>query len=80
MVYEMDIFTRNFAGFLREMRKRRSLTQQELSRVSDLDYKHIQKLEDANNPKDPRLSTLRKLSRALRVPTKDVVAAAFGEN
>lgn len=79
MVQEMDVFTRNLASLLREMRKRQAYTQQQLSQVADLDYKHIQSLENGNRPKDPRLSTLRKLSRALHVPTKDLVAAAFNE-
>ena len=54
-----------FSKRLRELREKRGLTQQELAELSDLDYKHIQRLE-SRNPTDPKLETIEKLAKALK--------------
>ena len=55
-----------FAKRLRQLRKRCGLTQQDLAELSDLDYKHIQRLE-SRFPTDVKLQTIEKLARAFKI-------------
>lgn len=75
----MELFNRKLPPFLRNWRLKRKMTQIGLSAVSNVDYKHIQVLESFRFVKDPRISTLRKLSRALNIPTHDLIAQCFEE-
>ena len=54
-----------FARRLRDLRKKRGLTQQELAESAELDYKHVQRLE-SSNPTDVKLETIEKLAKALK--------------
>ena len=55
---------------IRELRKKRGLTQEKLSELSGIDYKHIQLLE-SKNPPAAKLDTLEKLAKALKIsPSK----------
>ena len=56
-----------FAIRLRKLREKYGYTQQQLSELADLDYKHIQKLE-SKRPSDVKLSTLEKLAKAFNIP------------
>lgn len=47
-------------GRIRELRKEKGLTQEELARLSGVDYKHIQLLE-SKNPPAARIDTLEKI-------------------
>ena len=51
---------------LRKLRKKYGYTQQELSELADIDYKHLQKLE-SKRPSDVKLSTLEKLAKAFNI-------------
>ena len=77
---DMQLFNEKFPRYLRTVRKVRRLTQQELSHVAQLDYKHLQSLESVHELKDPRISTIHKLSIALQVPTHDLIAHCFDED
>jgi len=58
---------------IRDVRKRRGLTQRELADLSSVSLSLIRKLEQAERD-DVRLETLRKLATALRVPTTVLIA------
>ncbi len=58
---------------VREIRKRRGLSQRELASVSGLSLSYIKKLEQGTLP-DTRMETLRKIALALRVPTSRLLA------
>ena len=55
---------------IRELRKKKGLTQERLSELSDIDYKHIQLLE-SNKAPDAKLDTIEKLAKAFGIsPSK----------
>ncbi|WP_173264354.1 helix-turn-helix domain-containing protein [Streptomyces pacificus] len=58
---------------LRDVRKRRGMTQQELARRSGVSLSLIRKLEQGER-QDARLETVRRLAASLRVPTMRLVA------
>ncbi|MBN8216657.1 MAG: helix-turn-helix transcriptional regulator [Spirochaetes bacterium] len=76
---DMELFNRKLPPFIKRYRLKRKLTQSGLSAVAKIDYKHIQVLESFRFSKDPRISTIRKLSRALNVPTHDLIERCFSE-
>lgn len=57
---------------LREVRKRRGLSQQDLAELSGVSVSLIRKLEQGER-EDARVETLRKLAEALRVPTTSLM-------
>jgi transcriptional regulator with XRE-family HTH domain len=59
---------------IRDVRKRRGLSQSELAALSGVSISLIRKLEQAER-QDARLETLRKLAVALRVPTSGLTVA-----
>ncbi|MFI5972193.1 helix-turn-helix domain-containing protein [Streptomyces sp. NPDC051452] len=63
----------NFGERLREIRKRRGLSQRELSQNSGVSLSLIRKLEQGER-EDTRLETARQLASALKVPTTRLVA------
>jgi len=54
-----------FSTRLRELRLKHGLTQQKLAELSELDYKHIQRME-SKNPTDVKLETIEKLAKAFK--------------
>jgi len=56
---------------LNALRKQRGLTQKQLANIADVHYVSLARLEAGRA--DPRLSTLRKLAKALRVSIADLV-------
>ncbi|WP_190856090.1 helix-turn-helix transcriptional regulator [Actinomadura sp. RB99] len=64
--------TRSVGERLRAVRKRRGLTQRELSSLSGVSISLIRKLEQGEK-EDTRLETLRKLASALSVSTSDLI-------
>jgi transcriptional regulator with XRE-family HTH domain len=60
-----------FARALRRERRRRELSQEALAHQSGVHANHISEIERAL--KDPRLTTVLKLARALEVPLGDLV-------
>lgn len=62
-----------FAKTLKQLRRARDLTQEELAQRAGLDYKYLQKLE-GKDPSSPTLSTLEKLARGLGVSLTELIA------
>jgi len=55
---------------IKELRKRKGLTQERLSELSGIDYKHIQLLE-SNKAPAAKLDTIEKLAKAFEItPSK----------
>jgi len=55
-----------FSEQLRRLRQKCGYTQQQLSELADIEYKHIQRLE-SKRPCDVKISTLKKLAGALNI-------------
>lgn len=68
----------NLGDRLREVRKRRGMTQQGLARESGVSVSLIRKLEQGER-QDARLETVRRLAATLRVPTSRLVVEAAEE-
>jgi DNA-binding XRE family transcriptional regulator len=72
---------RRLGTVIRELRKRRGLTQAELAKKAGVTQGYIAKLEPSNRPgqrkttrkANPSLPTLRKLARALGVPVRELL-------
>lgn len=58
--------SRKLAKRMRELREEKGLSQEKLSELSDIDYKHIQLLE-SKNPPAAKLDTLEKLAKAFGI-------------
>ena len=56
----------SYSKRLRQLRKEYGYTQQKLAELSNVEYKHIQRLE-GKNPSDIKLSTLEKIANAFHV-------------
>jgi len=52
-----------FGKRLKELRRKKKMTQEELAYLAELEYKYIQRLE-SKKPSSPTLNTLQKLARA----------------
>lgn len=68
----MEKKIKSYARRLKELRKEYSYTQQKLAELSDIEYKHIQRLE-SKKPCDIKLSTLKKLARAFGMSAADLL-------
>ena len=55
------------ASKIKALRKKRGLTQEELSSAAELEYKYIQRIE-SKNPPNIGIETLEKIAKALKVP------------
>lgn len=61
-----------FAKVLKELRKKKGLTQEELAEISNIDYKYLQKLE-SSKPSSPTLKVIEKLAHALNISITDFI-------
>ena len=61
------------AHLLRYLRKKNNWTQEHLSEVSTIEYKHIQRLESFKYNNDFRFSTIQKLSKAFNIDLLDFI-------
>ena len=60
-----------FARRLRELRKKRGWTQEELAEFCDLAYRHVQRLENTKNPPPAKIDTINKIAKAFKIsPSK----------
>jgi len=57
---------------IRELRKKKGLTQEQLSELSEIDYKHIQLLE-SNKAPDAKLDTIEKLAKAFGISPSELL-------
>ena len=60
------------AGRLRELRKKKGLTQEQLPELSRIDYKHIQLLESKKAPA-AKLDTIEKLAKAFGISPSELL-------
>jgi len=51
---------------LRELRKKKRLTQEGLASLADIDYKYLQRIE-GKNPPNIKVETLEKLAKAFNI-------------
>ncbi len=51
---------------IKELRRKRRITQEELAELIETSYKYLQRIE-SKNPPDIRLTTIVKLAKALKV-------------
>ena len=51
---------------IRELRKKRGLTQEKLAELAEIDYKYVQRIE-GKNPPNIKLETIAKLAKTLKV-------------
>ncbi len=67
----MDMTGRRLAMKLKQLRKKRGITQEGLARKANISLGYVARLEIGRH--DPKISTLRKLSRALGVPVTELL-------
>ena len=60
------------ANRIRELRKEKGLTQEQLSELSGIDYKHIQLLE-SNKAPAAKLDTIEKLAKAFSMTPSELL-------
>jgi len=68
----MENINIGFGKHLKDLRKKKKMTQEELSTLADLEYKYIQRLE-SKKPSSPTLNTLEKLAKAFNVSISKLV-------
>lgn len=56
---------------IRELRKKKELTQEELAYRSDLDYSYINQIE--NGKRNPSMDAVERIAKALSVKAKDLL-------
>jgi transcriptional regulator with XRE-family HTH domain len=61
-----------FGKRLKELRKKRGLTQEKLSDLAEIDYKYLQKIE-GKNPPNVKLETIEKLAKTLKAKPADLL-------
>ena len=57
---------------IKELRKKRGITQEKLAILADIDYKYLQKIE-GKNPPNIKVETLQKLARAFNISLSKLV-------
>ena len=62
----MENINIEFGKHLKELRRKKKITQEELAYLADLEYKYIQRLE-SKKPSSPTLNTLAKLAKAFNI-------------
>ena len=67
------VIQQKLARRLRELRKKKKLTQEQLAELSGVDYKHIQLLE-SKNPPAAKIDTLEKLANAFKITLAKLLA------
>jgi transcriptional regulator with XRE-family HTH domain len=67
----MDIRLK-LAERIKELRKKNNLTQEKLSELSGIDYKHIQLLESDKAPA-AKLDTVEKLAKAFKITPSELI-------
>ena len=57
---------------IKELRKKRGITQAKLSEMAEIDYKYLQRLE-GKNPPALKVDTIEKLAKALKVKPSELL-------
>ena len=62
----MENINIRFGKHLKDLRRKKKITQEELAELAELEYKYIQRLE-GKKPSSPTLNSLEKLARAFNI-------------
>ncbi|MGA2774926.1 MAG: helix-turn-helix transcriptional regulator [Candidatus Omnitrophota bacterium] len=62
----MENINAGFGKHLKDLRRKKKITQEELAELANLEYKYIQRLE-GKKPSSPTLNTLEKLAKAFSI-------------
>ena len=57
---------------IKEFRRKRGITQEQLAELSETSYKYIQRIE-GKNPPDIRLTTIARLAKALKIKPAELL-------
>ena len=71
----MESINIEFGKRLKELRRKKKITQEELAYLAKLEYKYIQRLE-SKKPSSPTLNTLQKLAKIGRATCRERVFRA----
>lgn len=63
---EIENVNIGFGKRLKDLRRKKKITQEELAYLADLEYKYIQRLE-SKKPSSSTLNTLQKLAKAFNI-------------
>ncbi|MFP4473359.1 MAG: helix-turn-helix domain-containing protein [Candidatus Omnitrophota bacterium] len=66
------VIVKKFSDHLRDLRRKKGLTQEKLAELADISYKNIQYLE-AKKPTCPSLVTLHKLAKAFNISLSELM-------
>ena len=66
------------AELIKKKRAEKGLTQEKLAEIAKIDYKHVQNIESLKKINDPKLSTLKKLAKALEMPVSEIIDCLEG--
>ena len=75
MLQNEEAYLRAFGERLKELRKTKGITQEQLSELSGLDLSHIARMETAK--RNPRLTTLIELAKAFNIPLSELMKFSF---
>ena len=70
---EMKKTSAKLAELIKKKRTEKGFTQEQLAEIAKIDYKHIQNIESLKRTNDPKLSTLKKLAKALEMPVSEII-------
>lgn len=68
----MENINTKFGKHLKDLRRKKKITQEELAYLAELEYKYIQRLE-SKKPSSPTLNTLEKLAKAFNTTVSKLV-------
>ncbi len=67
------------AKHIKTLRRKKSLTQNFLAELADIEYKHLQALESPKNTHSPTLRTLEKISSALDLEVWELLKPIYSK-
>ena len=62
-----------FAKRLRELRRKKGWTQEELAEHADLSYRHVQRLENVKNPPPAKIDSIEKIAHAFKLTSSKLL-------
>lgn len=75
MIEQEEIQLRAFGERLKQVRRKKKITQEQLADLSGLDLSHIARIETAK--RNPKLTTLIVLAKALQTPLSELMDFAI---
>ena len=71
-MYTRKKVSNHISTFLKNQRKIKQLTQEDLAALLKMDYKYLQRLESLKRSNNPELETLIKIANTFKVKLKDI--------